>query len=151
MALPYHPPKNPSSPFASLVGPHVAVRVPDYESGKNWYVDKLDFRVLHEWPFGDLQLAYLALPNNNGFHVEILGGDQPDMPAVYTTVDDGPQAAGYYHVCMRVDSVDAALAELKRRGVTLIGEPFDLEAISSRWGFFADPWGNIIELSEDRR
>jgi glyoxylase I family protein len=151
MALPSHPPKNPSSPFASLVGPHAAVWVPDYEAGKNWYVDKLDLRVLHEWPFGDLQLGYLALPNDNGFHIELLGYGQPDMPAVCTAIPDSPQGGDYHHVCMRVDNVGAALAELERRGVTVIGEPLDLEAIGSRLAFFADPWGNIIELLEDRR
>jgi glyoxylase I family protein len=149
MTLPTHTPKNPASPFASLVGPHAAVRVPDYETGKNWYVDKLDLRVLHEWPFGDLQLAYLALPNHDDFHIEILGDSQPDMLAADTAVHDHLQADGYHHVCMRVDDLDAALAELERRGVTVIGEPLDLEAVNSRLAFFTDPWGNIIELSED--
>jgi lactoylglutathione lyase/glyoxylase I family protein len=35
-----------------------------------------------------------------------------------------------------------------RRGVAIVGEPFDLEAIGRRLAFFADPWGNLIELAE---
>lgn len=52
MPMPAHPPKNPTSPFASFGGHHVGIRVPDYEAAKAWYTQKLDFRVLHEWPYG---------------------------------------------------------------------------------------------------
>jgi glyoxylase I family protein len=58
MPMPKHPPKNTDSPFASMTGHHVAVRVPDYERAKAWYIEKLDFRVLQEWPFHGLRLAY---------------------------------------------------------------------------------------------
>jgi len=55
--MPAHPPQNPASPFASFDGHHVGVRVPDYDAALAWYTEKLDFRVLQEWPFGDLRLA----------------------------------------------------------------------------------------------
>jgi catechol-2,3-dioxygenase len=44
------PPKKPDSPFAGSRGHHVGVRVKDLDEAKNWYVEKLDFRVVHEWP-----------------------------------------------------------------------------------------------------
>ncbi len=62
--MPAHPPRNPDSPFASVGGHHVGVRVPDYAAAKAWYTEKLDFRVLQEWPYGDLQLAYLCPPDD---------------------------------------------------------------------------------------
>ncbi|WP_246102313.1 VOC family protein [Streptomyces piniterrae] len=80
---------------------------------KAWYTEKLDFRVLQEWPYGELKLAYL-----------------------------------YQHMCVHVDDVDEARAELAKRGVDLIGEPFEIEDISRRLAFFRDPWGNMIELSQ---
>jgi glyoxylase I family protein len=49
-----------ASPFADMRGHHVAVRTPDLETAKRWYVDKLDFRVVAEWDYGDEKLAYLA-------------------------------------------------------------------------------------------
>lgn len=58
------PAKNTQSMFSNMRGAHVALRVPNFEESKKWYVEKLDFRVLHEWPFGDLQLAYLAPAND---------------------------------------------------------------------------------------
>jgi lactoylglutathione lyase/glyoxylase I family protein len=52
------------------------------------------------------------------------------------------------HFCLHVDNVDAARAELIRRGVDVLGEPFEIEDISRRLALFRDPWGNMIELSE---
>jgi lactoylglutathione lyase/glyoxylase I family protein len=149
MAMPPHPPTNPLSPFASLAGHHVAIRVPDYAVTKDWYVEKLDFRVLHEWPYGDLQLCYLAPAADDRFHLEVLGGTAPVPKAVFTDLGESLGIAGYHHFCMEVDDVDATLAELRHRGVTIIGEPFDLPAISRRLGFFSDLWGNMIELAQE--
>jgi lactoylglutathione lyase/glyoxylase I family protein len=143
-----HPPINPDSPFASMAAHHVAIRVPDYQCAKDWYTAKLDFRVLHEWPFGDLELAYLAPAADDNFHLEILGGADPTPKIVFDDLADSLGVAGYHHFCMNVDSVDETLAELRRRGVTVVGESFDLPAISRRLGFFADLWGNMIELAE---
>jgi glyoxylase I family protein len=60
------------SAFANMKGHHVAVRVPDFERAKRWYVDKLDFRVVYEWPYTDQRLAYLAPANDDHFWVELL-------------------------------------------------------------------------------
>ncbi len=46
----------------------------------------------------------------------------------------------------RVDNVDAAVAELKRRGVKIFSEPHDVAAMGLRIAFFADPWGNLLEV-----
>jgi len=40
------------------------------------------------------------------------------------------------------------VAELRRRGVTIVTEPFDLPVINRRLAFFADPYGNLFELAE---
>jgi lactoylglutathione lyase/glyoxylase I family protein len=149
MAMPaHHPPTNPKSPFGSMAAHHVAIRVPDYQRTKDWYTSKLDFRVVHEWPYGDLELAYLAPAADNKFHLEILGGTDPTPKIVFDDLGESLGVAGYHHFCMNVDSVDETLVELRRRAVTIIGEPFDLPAISRRLGFFADLWGNMIELAE---
>ncbi|MBL7952394.1 MAG: VOC family protein [Flavobacteriales bacterium] len=142
------PAKNPNSPFSNLRGAHVAVRVPDFEASKQWYVEKLDFRVVHEWPFGELQLAYLAPPNDDNFWIELLGGGDPALAPDYKDLNESLHPAGYHHFCLDVASVDDTLAELKRRGVDPVGEAFDLSVIGKRLGFFADPWGNLIELAE---
>jgi len=148
MPMPTNPPKNPSSPFASFSGHHIGIRVPDYEAAKAWYTEKLDFRVLQEWPYGDLKLAYLSPPNDDDFHVELLAGPVPTPNPVLDDLAESLTRGGYQHVCVHVENVDAAREELLRRGVDMVGEPFEIEQISRRLAFFRDPWGNMFELSE---
>jgi glyoxylase I family protein len=117
------PPPNSDSPFAGLRGHHVAVRATSLEEAEDFYVGKLDFRVVAEWTYEDEKLAY------------------PDL-------GDSLKYAGYHHFCLDVASVDEALAELRARGVKIVAEPWVLPAISRKLAFFADPFGNLIELSE---
>lgn len=142
------PARNQESPFASMKANHVAIRVPDYERAKHWYVEKLDFRVVHEWPYGDLKLAYLAPPTDDDFLIEILGDGRPAPQPRYPDLGASLVEPGYHHFCVTVESVDETLAELRRRHVTIVAEPFELEAISRRLAFFADPWGNLFELAQ---
>ncbi|MEK3912107.1 VOC family protein [Paenibacillus sp. FSL H7-0331] len=139
-----------ANPIASLKGHHIAIRVPDYEAAKSWYVEKLGFRVIQEWPFGDLLLAYVAPPHDDSFYFEIIGdGEVSDAP-IYSDINSSMYKAGYHHLCMTVNDVDEAIAYLDSKGVSLIGEPFDLDAIRRRLAFFSDPWGNIFELAQEK-
>ncbi|WP_342360035.1 VOC family protein [Terrarubrum flagellatum] len=143
------PALNPASALAAMKGSHVALRMPDYQAAKQWFIEKLDFRVIHEWPFGDLQLAYVAPANDDEFWIEILGGGGAPTPrADYADLGDSLRLAGYHHVCIDVKSVDETVAELRRRGVAIVGDAFDLPAIGRRLAFFSDPWGNLYELAE---
>jgi lactoylglutathione lyase/glyoxylase I family protein len=150
MSLTQLPALNPTSPLASLKGHHVAVRVPDYELAKRWYVEKLDFRVIHEWPYADQRLAYVGPANDDGFYVEILGDGNPGpIPKpVYADLGDSLRLAGFHHYCLNVDDMDATVALLRNRGVTIVTEPFELPIIHRRLAFIADPFGNLIELAQ---
>ena len=73
------------------------------------------------------------------------------IPHLNPVLDDlgvSLEYGGYQHFCLHVDNVDAVRAELIRRGVDVVGEPFEIEDISRRLALFRDPWGNMIELSE---
>jgi glyoxylase I family protein len=144
------PPKNTASPFADMRGHHVAVRTPSLAEAKAFYVDTLGFRVIAEWPYADELLAYVAPPTDDHFYVEILGGGEPGPTEVrpYTDLGDSLKYRGYHHFCLSVSSVDETLEKLRDRGVTIVTEPFVLEAISRKLAFFADPFGNLIELAE---
>ncbi len=152
MSLTQLPAPRVDSPFASMRGHHVAVRVPDFAAGKRWFVEKLDFRVIHEWDYADQHLAYVAPATDDQFFVEILGDGQPHpIPKpVYDDLGDSLRLAGFHHFCLNVTDLDETVAELKRRGVTIVAEPFELPAIRRRLAFLADPWGNLIELAQVR-
>jgi glyoxylase I family protein len=144
------PPKNTASAFADMRGHHVAIRTPSLAQARDFYVDKLDFRVIAEWPFADEQLAYLAPPTDDHFWIEVLGGGTtlPTEVRPYTDLADSLKYRGQHHFCLTVASVDDTIAKLRSRGVRIVTEPFVLPAISRKLAFFADPFGNLIELAE---
>jgi lactoylglutathione lyase/glyoxylase I family protein len=144
------PAKKNSSPFADMRGHHVAVRASSLAEAKDFYVGKLDFRVVAEWPYADEQLAYLAPPTDDHFCIEVLGGGDklPTEVRPYTDLGDSLKYSGYHHFCLNVRSVDETITRLRERGVKIVAEPFALAAISRKLAFFADPFGNLIELAE---
>lgn len=144
------PAKNSDSPFADMYGHHVAVRTTSLAEAKDFYVGKLDFRVLAEWPYGDEQLVYLAPPTDDHFFIEVLGGGEklPAEVRSYTDLGDSLKYGGYHHFCLNVANAEQTIAKLRARGVTIVTEPFVLPAISRKLAFFADPFGNLIELAE---
>ncbi len=146
-AVPAH---NDASPFADMRGHHVAVRTPEFETVKRWYVETLDFRVVAEWNFADQKLAYIAPPTDDHFYIEILGGGEPPPQEVrpYSDLNGSLAYAGYHHFCLEVASIDVTVRELRERGVTILSEPFSVEAVNRRLAFFADPFGNLVELAE---
>src|SRR5215471_18430526 len=90
------PARNSASPFADMRGHHVAVRTPDLEAAKRWYVEMLDFRIIHEWGYADEKLAYLAPPTDDHFFIEVLGGGEPAPKEVrpYTDLRDSLKNRG---------------------------------------------------------
>jgi len=144
------PPRNTASPFADMRGRHVAVRTPSLAEAKEFYVGKLDFRVIAEWDFADEKLAYLAPPTDDDFWIEVLGGGNPSPTEArpYADLGDSLKYRGYHHVCFNVTSVDNTVAALRSRGVSIVVEPFVLPVISRKLAFFCDPFNNLIELAE---
>jgi glyoxylase I family protein len=144
------PPKNSASPFADMRGAHVAVRTPNLADAKDFYVGKLDFRIIAEWDYADEKLAYLAPATDDHFYIEVLGGGNtlPAEVRPYTDLGDSLKYRGYHHFCLNVTNVDETIATLRGRGVKIVTEPFVLPAISRKLAFFCDPFGNLVELAE---
>ena len=141
------------SSVLSMRGHHVAIRVPDFEASKCWFVEKLDFRVQKVWTYKNRKHAYLTPATDETLHVEILGGaplKRPETRPARTYVDlkDSLRDPGYHHFCLIVDDIDKTIAELERRGVAIVAKPFEIKAIQRRLAFFADPWGNLMELAQ---
>jgi catechol 2,3-dioxygenase-like lactoylglutathione lyase family enzyme len=149
MSAPFTTPaRSNDSPFACWVGDHAGIRVPDLNAAVAWYGHALDFRLMESMPYGDITFAYLAPSANEEFRVELLAGPGAIERESYKDLHDSLALTGWHHLCFRVRMVDDAVAKLRRRGVTIIHEPFDVPALQGRFAFFADPWGNIFELKQ---
>ena len=135
-----------SSPFASLKINHSAIRVPDFETAVAWYAEKLDFRLRQSATVAGLHFGFLYSAADDSFHFEILAGVGADRRPPYKDLYDSYKMSGWHHMGFQVESVDAAINELKRRGVTVVSEPHDAPEVGLRVAFFADPWGNLFEM-----
>ena len=104
-------------------------------------------RVLQEWPYGVLQLAYLSPAADDDFHLELLAGPvrtpaSPRRPRRQSRVRWLPALLRARRQCRR------GPRRVTAAGCDVVGEPFEIEDISRRLALFRDPWGNMIELSE---
>ena len=114
------PAKNEASTFASMRSDHAAVRIPDFTAGKLWFVEKLAFRLVHEWRDGELQHAYIAPANDDGFFLELIGDGSPTPKSEYADLQDSLRSAGYHHLCLHVDNINETVTELQRREVRIV-------------------------------
>jgi glyoxylase I family protein len=110
---------------------HTAIASPDPKSLAEWYVDNLGFHINYQYSGN----YFVKAPN--GTMLEIIPGEG----RVSTPQLKDP---GIRHLAIAVDDFDAAYAELKRRGVRFVGEPFNNQG--NRLVFFRDADGNLLHL-----
>jgi catechol 2,3-dioxygenase-like lactoylglutathione lyase family enzyme len=91
-----------------------------------------------------MKLAYLS---NGSVKVEILGASEAEPQIAPTDLADTFGRERIHHFCIAVDDLDATVEELRRRGVSFLGEPFVVKQIGRRLAFLTDNDGNMIELS----
>jgi len=117
---------------------HIAIPATDVVALKNWYVRVLGARVVYDNGQSPPTLL-LALPGGGGF--EIYAAEKP-LPE-----RGNNKLAGFRHVALRVDSMDAAKAELEKRGVKFT-EAIRPAAGGGKTLFFEDGEGNLLHLVE---
>lgn len=137
-----------ASLFASWRVGHVGVRVPDFAAAVAWYTETLAFRVTDTWQRGERTLALLSLAGDDRFQIELLAGAGAAKRPEYEDLPTSLGLEGWHHVCFYVDNLDETLAELRRRDVQIVGEPRDIPELGRRVAFFADPWGNLLEMMQ---
>lgn len=118
---------------------HVEIIPQDFERSLKFYQEVIGFKLEQrmELNFGPVkEIAYLKLGDGV---IEIINFDNP-----------GPAAAGpsisYCGMALEVQSMDAAIADLKEKGVDVVWGPMDLGG--SIRAEIRDPDGLTIELRE---
>jgi catechol 2,3-dioxygenase-like lactoylglutathione lyase family enzyme len=110
---------------------HTAIASPDPKRLAEWYVQKLDFHINYTYDGNYFVRA------SNGTMLEII-------PSVG---DRGPQQMkdpGIRHLAISVDNFDAAIEELRKRGVEFLTQPTAVQG--NRLVFFSDGDGNFVHL-----
>jgi methylmalonyl-CoA/ethylmalonyl-CoA epimerase len=126
---------------------HLGIAVPSLDAAVAAY-EALGFRVeaRHDVPTEKVRAAFLAVGES---HLELLEPTDPSSVIARFLEKRG----GLHHVCVLVDDIEAALAEMKARGVPLIDETPRPGAGGCRVAFVhpRGAAGVLLELKEERK
>jgi lactoylglutathione lyase len=118
---------------------HVAVSVKDIERSLDFYVNKLGFDEMFRLERDDrLWIVYLRITDTQ--YIELFPDAVGDSAPPFANV-------GFNHLCLEVDDIDGAIAELASKGVVLTAEK-KLGVDHNYQAWIADPEGNRIELMQ---
>lgn len=97
---------------------HLGIAVPSIDGGNEFWSDILGLKMEGKETVESQKVTTAFLPVGES-EVELLESTQPDGPIAKFIEKKGP---GFQHVAFRVADIEAALAELKEKGVKLIDE-----------------------------
>ncbi len=123
---------------------HVAIAVRDMRASMKMLEETLGLELDYEERIGDTRLAMYPIGETS---IELLQAEGPASQVNDWIRDKGESL---YHLCFEVDDIDAALAELKAKGVKLVDETPRTGHGGSRIAFLdpAATGGIVIELAE---
>ena len=120
---------------------HIAIIVSNYETAKDFYVNKLNFPIIRENYRPERNDWKLDLRVNEYTELEIFA--EPDPPKRVNR----PEACGLRHLAFCVESVEQTVKELAEVGIDC--EPIRVDAYTGKkMTFFQDPDGLPLELPE---
>lgn len=120
---------------------HIAIIVSNYETAKDFYVNKLNFPIIRENYRPKRNDWKLDLRVNEYTELEIFA--EPDPPKRVNR----PEACGLRHLAFCVESVEQTVKELAEVGIEC--EPIRVDAYTGKkMTFFQDPDGLPLELHE---
>jgi glyoxylase I family protein len=140
---------------------HIGFTVPDLDEARRFLVDVLGCEYMYslgpfrhadgDWMSEHLNVHPRAIMERLHFFrcgdqaiFEVFQYAAPDQAASVPRNSD----IGGHHVALYVEDLDAAIAHLRDRGVTLLGDPTSSSGPSEgqRWIYFLAPWGMQFEL-----
>lgn len=128
---------------------HVGIAVDDLGAALAFYQDVLGLEIAVSEDVTTQGVRAHVLPVG-GASLELLESTSADSPVGRFLARRGP---GIHHVTLRVDDLDAALAQIRARGARLIDETPRIGAGGSRIAFVhpSAAHGVLVELKEARR
>jgi len=139
---------------------HIGFTVPDLEQARIFLVEVLGCEYMYslgpfvhddDWMREHLNVHPRAVMRQLHFFrcggqaiFEVFHYEAPERATEQPANSD----VGGHHVALYVDDLDAAVAYLRERGVTVLGEPTASSGPSEgqRWVYFLAPWGMQFEL-----
>jgi methylmalonyl-CoA/ethylmalonyl-CoA epimerase len=104
--------------FKTLKVDHIGIAVKDLEQAKKFYTEVLGMTVMGEETVEQQKVKVCFIPCGDS-EVELLESTAPDGPIAKFIEKNGE---GVQHIALRVDDIEAAIADLKEKGVRMIDE-----------------------------
>jgi len=125
---------------------HIGIAVKDLQAAVQWYEETLGFKAGGTETVEEQKATIAFLPCGEG-ELELLESTDPDGPIARFIEKSGE---GIQHIALRVENIDAALAELKEKGVRLIDQTPRYGAGGARIAFIhpKETRGVLLELCE---
>ena len=126
---------------------HLGIAVPDLEAAvEEWRALGFHVEARHDVPTEKVKTAFLPVGES---HLELLEPTDPSS-AIGKFLE---KRSGLHHVCVLVDDVEAALREMKAKGVRLIDEVPRVGAGGCKVAFVhpKSASGVLLELKERER
>lgn len=120
---------------------HIAIIVSNYESAKDFYVNKLGFFIIRENYRMERKDWKLDLCVNEYLELEIFVEENPPKRV------NCPEACGLRHLAFCVESVEQTVEELEKLGIECETVRLD-EYTGKKMTFFHDPDGLPLEIHE---
>jgi glyoxylase I family protein len=139
---------------------HFGITVPDLAQAHEFFVDVLGCAYLYKLgPYrdeGSWMSEHLGVDDRavmRELHFYRLGGKaifevfQYEAPEQHREPPRNSDVGGH-HIAVHVEDMAAAVADLRRRGLRILGEPTASKGASAgqRWVYFLSPWGMQCEL-----
>ena len=120
---------------------HIAIIASDYDKAKEFYVDKLGFKVKREVERKEREDFIIFLDGGENIEIELFIEKNP--PKRVTR----PEARGLRHLAFRVDDIYKSVEELTKRGIET--EEIRTDPLNGKhMTFFFDPDGLPLEIRE---
>ncbi|MEM7215887.1 MAG: methylmalonyl-CoA epimerase [Pseudomonadota bacterium] len=127
---------------------HVAIAVPDLESGIATYANVLGASVSapQELPEHGVRVVFVELPNTKIELLEVMGESSPIAPFL-----EKSPSGGIHHVCYEVDDILAARDRLIKEGARVLGDGEPKIGAHGKPVLFLHPkdfCGTLVELEQ---
>ena len=118
---------------------HIAIICTNYETSKDFYVNKLGFKVLAEVYRTERKSYKLDLAVNGMYQLELFSFENP------VKRPSRPEAAGLRHLAFEVNNVEETSLALNEKGIAT--EPIRVDEFTGKkFTFFNDPDGLPLEI-----
>ncbi len=126
---------------------HIGIAVADLSEALAFYRDALGLEIEAPEEVASQRVRAHFIPAGEGA-IELLEATADDSPIAKFVANRGP---GLHHITLRVDDINAALAQLKAKGVRLIDDAPREGAHGSLVAFVhpASAHGVLVELKQD--